>query len=83
MPLEPGVCRSIAKLDRQSRQHYASLHVKRDRIRRKVYRTRDESRADVCDDIEMFWTPTRSMHETGCCRPSLSNGGTKREPRAF
>ncbi|GAB5373668.1 MAG: hypothetical protein AcusKO_01300 [Acuticoccus sp.] len=33
--------------------------LKRERIRRKVYRTRDEARRDVFDYIEMFYNPTR------------------------
>jgi len=31
--------------------------LKRERIRRKVYRTRDEARADVFDYIGMFYKP--------------------------
>jgi transposase InsO family protein len=31
--------------------------LKRERIRRKVYRSRDEARQDVLDHIEMFYNP--------------------------
>jgi len=33
--------------------------LKRERILRKVYRTRDQARSDVFDYIEMFYNPTR------------------------
>jgi putative transposase len=33
--------------------------LKRERIRRKTYATREEARTDVFDDIEMFYNPTR------------------------
>ncbi len=33
--------------------------LKRERIRRKVYRTRFEAREDVFDYIEIFYNPTR------------------------
>ncbi len=55
--------------------------LKRERIRRKTYRTRDEARQDVFDYIEIFYNPTRK-HATGCCHPSSSKGSTKSKPRA-
>lgn len=36
-----------------------------ERIRRKVYRTRDEARRDVSDYIEMFYNPTRKHARNG------------------
>jgi putative transposase len=33
--------------------------LKRERIRRKIYSTRQDARADVFDYIEMFYTPER------------------------
>lgn len=33
--------------------------LKRERIRRRVYQTRDEARADIFDYIELFYNPTR------------------------
>ena len=43
--------------------------LKRERIRRKVYRTRDEARADVFDYIEMFYNPTRKHARNGMLSP--------------
>jgi putative transposase len=48
--------------------------LKRERIRRRTYKTRVEARQDVFDYIEMFYNPNASMSGTGCCRPSSSNG---------
>lgn len=39
--------------------------LKRQGIRRKVYRTRDEARRDVLDSIEMFYSPTRKHVRNG------------------
>ena len=33
--------------------------LKRERIRRRTYKTRDDARSDVFDDIEMFYNPKR------------------------
>lgn len=33
--------------------------LKRERIRRKIYATRDEARSDIFDYIEMFYNPKR------------------------
>jgi len=48
--------------------------LKRERIRRRAYRTREEARQDVFDYIEMFYTRSASTRETGCCHPWSSNG---------
>lgn len=55
--------------------HHARGHdrffnlLKRERIRRKVYRTRDQVRADVFDYIEMFYNPTRKHARNGMLSP--------------
>lgn len=37
--------------------------LKRERIRRRVYRSRDEARQDVFDYIEMFYNPTQACQK--------------------
>ena len=43
--------------------------LKRERIRRRVYRTRDEARQDVFDYIEMFYNPKRKHVRNGMLSP--------------
>ena len=43
--------------------------LKRERIRRKVYRTRAEAHRDVFDYIEMFYNPTRKHARNGMLSP--------------
>jgi putative transposase len=43
--------------------------LKRERIRRKVYRTRAEARQDVFDYIKMFYNPTREHARDGMLSP--------------
>lgn len=43
--------------------------LKRERIRRRTYRTRDEARQDVFDYIEMFYNPTRKHVRNGMLSP--------------
>lgn len=43
--------------------------LKRERIRRKVYRSRDEARQDVFDYIEMFCNPKRKHVRNGMLSP--------------
>ncbi|HEY0122184.1 MAG TPA: IS3 family transposase [Rhizobium sp.] len=43
--------------------------LKRERIRRKVYRSRDEARTDVFDYIEMFYNPKRKHVRNGMLSP--------------
>jgi putative transposase len=45
------------------------LLLKRERIRRQIYSTRDEARADVFDFIEMFYNPRRHHNTAGDLRP--------------
>ena len=43
--------------------------LKTERIRRKVYRSRDQARADVFDYIERFYNPTRRHSTLGYLSP--------------
>jgi putative transposase len=43
--------------------------LKRERIRRKTYTTRDEARQEVFDYIEMFYNPTRKHVRNGMLSP--------------
>lgn len=43
--------------------------LKRERIRRKIYRSRDEARQDVFDYIEMFYNPKRKHVRNGMLSP--------------
>jgi len=43
--------------------------LKRERIRRRTYRTRDEARQDVFDYIEMFYNPKRKHANNGLLSP--------------
>ncbi len=44
--------------------------LKRERIRRRTYRTRDEARSDVFDYIEMFYNPKRKHTNNGMLSPA-------------
>ncbi len=46
---------------------FSSLKI--ERIRRKVYRTRDHARADVFDYIERFYNPRRRHSTIGYLSP--------------
>jgi putative transposase len=43
--------------------------LKTERIRRKTYRTRNQTRAVVFDDIERFYTPKRRYSPDGYLSP--------------
>ena len=43
--------------------------LKRERVRRRVYKTRDEARQDVFDYIEMFYNPKRKHVRNGMLSP--------------
>lgn len=43
--------------------------LKRERTRRRTYRTRDAARQDVFEDIEMFYTPKREHTNNGMLSP--------------
>ncbi|MFA7585938.1 MAG: IS3 family transposase, partial [Novosphingobium sp.] len=44
--------------------------LKRERIRRRIYRTREEARQDVFDYIEMFYNPVRKQVRNGMLSPA-------------
>jgi putative transposase len=48
--------------------------LKIERVRRKVYRTRDQARADVFDYIERFYNPTRRHSTIGYISPMEYEG---------
>ena len=41
--------------------------LKRERIRRRAYKAREDARSDVFDYIEMFCSPKRKHARNGCC----------------
>ena len=43
--------------------------LKRERIRRRTYKTREEARQDVFDYIEMFYNPVRKQVRNGMLSP--------------
>ncbi|MCH2249259.1 MAG: IS3 family transposase, partial [Cognatishimia sp.] len=47
---------------------FASL--KTERIRRKIYKTRQEARQDVFDYIELFYNPKRRLAKNGMLSPA-------------
>lgn len=49
-------------------ENFFSL-LKRERVRRKTYRTRDEARLDVFDYIEMFYNPKCQHANNGMLSP--------------
>jgi putative transposase len=44
--------------------------LKRERIRRRTYKTREDARQDVCDYIEMFNSPVRKQVRNGMLSPA-------------
>jgi putative transposase len=44
--------------------------LKRDRIRRRTYKTREDARSDVFDYIEMFYNPKRKHARNGMLSPA-------------
>jgi putative transposase len=66
--LEPSMSRRGNCHDNAVAESFFNL-LKRERIRRKVYRTRDQARADVFDYIEMFYNPTRKHARNGMLSP--------------
>lgn len=43
--------------------------LKRERIRRRTYKTREEARQDVFDYVEMFYNPVRKQVRNGMLSP--------------
>ena len=44
--------------------------LKRERIRRRTYTTREEARQDVFDYVEMFYNPVRKQVRNGMLSPA-------------
>jgi len=67
-----GVVRSMSRSgnvwDNAAMESFFSS-LKTERIGKKVYRSRDEARADVFDYIERFYNPVRRHSTVGCLRP--------------
>ena len=59
----PGNCNDNAVAE----SFFSSL--KRERIRRRTYKTREEARQDVFDYIEMFYNPIRKHVRNGMLSP--------------
>lgn len=56
--LQPSMSRRGNCLDNAVAESFFQL-LKRERIRRRIYRTREEARQDIFDYIEMFYNPLR------------------------
>jgi putative transposase len=56
--------------------------LKRERIRRRTYRTREEARQDVFDYIEMFYNPKRKHVRNGMLSPVELERQQEMYPRA-
>jgi len=54
--------------DDHSTESFFNL-LKRERIRRRTCKNREEARRDVFGYIEMLYNPKRKYAETRCCRP--------------
>ena len=48
--------------------------LKTERVRRKIYRTRDQARADVFDYIKRFYNPTRTSPDHRISEPYAMRG---------
>ncbi|MBL1437913.1 MAG: IS3 family transposase, partial [Rhodobacteraceae bacterium] len=55
--------------------------LKRERIRRRTYKTRDQVRSDVFDYIEMFYNPIRKHTNNGMMSPTDFEQHQKLEPQ--
>ena len=66
--LEPSMGRRGNCHDNAVAESFFQL-LKRERIRRRTYRTRDAARQDVFDYIEMFYNPKRKHTNNGMLSP--------------
>lgn len=66
--LEPSMSRRGNCHDNAVAESFFNL-LKRERVRRRLYRTRDEARQDVFDYIEMFYNPKRKLVRNGMLSP--------------
>jgi len=55
--------------------------LKRERIRRKTYKTRDDARSDVFDYIEMFYNPKRKHTNNRMLSPADFEKQQKLKPQ--
>jgi len=55
--------------------------LKRERIRRRTYKTRDQARSDVFDYIEMFYNPKRKHTNNGMLSPADFEQQKKSKPQ--
>lgn len=66
--LEPSMSRRGNCWDNAVAESFFSS-LKKERVRRKIYRTRDEARVDLFDYIEMFYNPKRRHSHIGGISP--------------
>jgi putative transposase len=66
--LEPSMSRRGNCLDNAVAESFFST-LKKQRIRRRVYATRDDARADIFEFIELFYNPTRRHSHVGGVSP--------------
>jgi len=78
--LEPSMSQRGNCHDNAVAESFFNL-LKRERIRRKVYRTRAEARQDVFDYIEMFYNPTRKHARNGMLSPVEFERQFKTQPK--
>ena len=67
--LEPSSIGLEPMAPRRTTVHGSLSSLKTERTNRKVYRTRDEARADVFDYIERFYNPRRRHSKLGYITP--------------
>lgn len=68
-PQSSSLDKPTGQLPSQCRAESFFNLLKRERIRRKIYRSRDEARQDVFDYIEMFYNPKRKHVRNGMLSP--------------
>lgn len=73
--LEPSMSRRGNCWDNAVAESFFSS-IKKERIRRRVYRTIDEAKADVFDYIEMFYNPRRRHSYVGGVSPEAFEGAS-------
>src|SRR5665213_588646 len=66
--------------DNAAAESFFSL-LKRERVRRKTYKTRDDARQDVFDYIEMFYNPQRKHVRNGMLSPIKFEAQQKMNPQ--
>ncbi len=66
--LEPSLSRRGNCYDNAVAESFFQL-LKRERIKRRTYKNRDDARSDIFDYIEMFYNPVRRHGHTGNLSP--------------